>query len=360
VVLVGVAAGVDARIEVQPDVSLNLVPAAMSAMIADRPHRLLIPLLVALSLSPTTAWAQPSDSDRATARTLANEGQEALDKGDYKTAVDRFSRADALFHAPTLLLALARAQVGLGKLVSASETYNRIVSEGATPKSPPQFVKAVEDATKELEALGARIGNLVVEVRGSDGASVTLDGEPVPNAALGVKRPTDPGEHVLRATAPGMTDASVKFTLAEGATRNVTLELKPPTPGGGGAVDEAKPSSTQKMVGIALAGVGGAGLVLGGITGSLALNQHGELAKLCNAMTRICPSGQQDALNSFHTVSAISTIGFAVGGAAVAAGVILILTAPSPKRAEPAVARQGAVEISPVIGAGYLGVTGRF
>jgi hypothetical protein len=363
-VRVGVQAVVEARTEVQPDVSLNLVAATM---IADRPHRL-IPLVAALSLLPATARAQPSDPNRATARTLANEGQEAFDKGDYKTAVDRFARADALYHAPTLLLALAHAQIAMGKLVSASETYNRIVSEGAPPRSPQAFVKAVEDATKELAALEVRIASLIIDVHGSDAAAVTIDDTPVPGAALGVKRPTDPGEHVLRATAPGFRDAQVSITLAEGATRNVTLELKPV---GVTPPSDEKPGlgsgSPQKTLGIAVAGVGGAGLLMGGITGFIALNQHGKLVEACGP-TRHCPVEQKDALDSFHTVSTVSTIGFAVGGAALATGVVLILTAPRAKPAPPVDARarkrtrssNAALSLTPQIGAGYIGVAGRF
>src|SRR5262249_50101448 len=59
------------------------------------------------------AWGEPSASDRATARVLADEAGDALDKKNYEIAADRFGRADALVHAPTLLLGLARAQVGL-------------------------------------------------------------------------------------------------------------------------------------------------------------------------------------------------------------------------------------------------------
>src|SRR3954471_15087061 len=85
------------------------------------------------------ARAEPSASDRATARVLADEAGEALDQKNYEVAADRFGGADALVHAPTLLLGLARAEVGLGKLVEASENYQRIVREGVTPGAPAAF-----------------------------------------------------------------------------------------------------------------------------------------------------------------------------------------------------------------------------
>src|SRR5437899_40990 len=97
--------------------------------------------------------AAPSDADRATARALALEGFHALDMKDFATAADRFSRADALVHAPTLLLGLARAEVGLGKLVAAGEVYNRLVREPLPPNAPQVFIDAVENGKTELGAL---------------------------------------------------------------------------------------------------------------------------------------------------------------------------------------------------------------
>src|SRR5580658_8764412 len=81
------------------------------------------------------ARAEPSDADRATARSLAHEGFDAQQHGQFAVAADRFSRAEALVHAPTLLLGLARAEVGLGSLLAAHETYERILREPLPPRA---------------------------------------------------------------------------------------------------------------------------------------------------------------------------------------------------------------------------------
>src|SRR5207302_4170048 len=96
------------------------------------------PLLV-LVLAVRVARAEATASDRATARVLADEAGEALDQKNYEVAADKFARAEALVHAPTLLLGLARADVGLRKFVEAQENYQRIVREGVTPGAPPAF-----------------------------------------------------------------------------------------------------------------------------------------------------------------------------------------------------------------------------
>ena len=95
-------------------------------------------VVIALFLTSISGAAlAQSEADRATARELAREGQAAFDRGDFETAADRFARADALVHAPTLLLALARAQNKLNRLVQSYESYSRILREGVPEGSPP-------------------------------------------------------------------------------------------------------------------------------------------------------------------------------------------------------------------------------
>jgi len=105
-------------------------------------------------LAPAQAFAQ-SDTDRATARELGLDGETALGAKDWKRAEDDFHRADALFHAPTLSLGLARAQAGQGKFVEAWENYHRVVLENVT--SSPGFAKALADATSEIGAIEGRV-----------------------------------------------------------------------------------------------------------------------------------------------------------------------------------------------------------
>lgn len=317
-------------------------------------------LLFAL-LVPAVAAGQVSDADRATARALAQQGQDALDAKDYATAADRFSRADAVFHAPTLLLGLARAQAGLGKLVSAHEAYARIVREGVPVGAPRPFVKAVAEAGKELARLEPRIPSVVIQVKGSTAPRVTIDGAPVPVAALGVNRPVDPGRHLVRAEADGVVPTEVVVTLAEGKSTSVTLALEPaagpvakppvvasksPAPPAAGV----KPSATQRILGYTSLGVGAAGLVLGAVAGGLAVSKHAALATACP--TGRC-TGQSDAISSYHTVGMLSTVGFIAGGALAATGAVLLITAP---RAKPV--REARVGL--VVGLGYAGAEGSF
>jgi hypothetical protein len=338
-------------------------------------RRLLARLILLSALVPTGALAQVSDADKATARDLTIEGYAALEKKDFTTAADRFARADALYHAPTITLGLARAQVGLGKLLSAQELYSRVTHETVPPSAPAAFTNAVADAQRELAALVPRVPSVIINVKGPDAPKVTLDGAVVPVAALGVKRAADVGKHVIHVEAAGFAPADATVTLAEGRIETVTVELKPgagpaPTPAGpgpatgpaagappvaGGApAPDTGGSSTQKTAGIAVAVVGGVGLVVGAVTGGLALSKHSTLSTSCPMGH--CPSNEKTGtlggdVSSYNTMGAISTAGFIAGGALAVTGLVVIFTAPKARR-------MGA--LTPLIGPGYVGAAGSF
>jgi len=340
-------------------------------------HRSIAAVLLTLAVVPTPAFADVSDADRATARALTLEGYEALDRKDFATAGDRFKRADELFHVPTVTLGLAHAEVGQGRLVSALATCSRIVREGVPANAPAAFHKALDDARREMDVLTTRIPSVIISVNGPSDASVTIDGVALPSAALGVKRPVDPGAHVIRAQAPGFVAKDVHVTLLEGKVETVTLELEPdkaapvavapvapvvpppvaappvaappPTP------PPSPPSQAQRYAGFATLGLGGAGLLVGAVTGGLAIAKHNDITSVCP--NGKCTSSQQASLGSeasaYSTLGAVSTGAFIAGGALAVTGAVLLLTAPRVKSDTTAA-------ISPVVGLGYVGAQGRF
>jgi hypothetical protein len=327
-------------------------------------HARILSALVALSLlAPMPALAQ-SDADMATARALAGEGQDALDKQDFATAEDRFRRADTLYHAPTLELGLARAHVGLRHFVTAHEIYERIVREGVPKGSRNDaFKAAVDDAKKELDQVSRQLAWVTIQVTGPSAPEVTIDGVALAPAALGVKRAIDPGQHVVRATGDGYGAAEKQLTIAEGGAEKLTFALEPgaaptapvatataPTPAPD-APTTAPRSSMQRTLGFVALGVGGAGLALGAVTGILAIGKHGSLSDACK--DGVCPPSSQGDLDGYHTVGTLSTIGFIAGGVGLGAGVVLLLTAPK-------AAPQKEAAFTPLVGLGSVGARGRF
>jgi hypothetical protein len=336
--------------------------------------------LVATSTVSAPRWASAqaskSDADRATARALAHEGYEAQKQGHYALAADRFERAEALVDAPTLLLGLARAQVGLGKLVEANESYRRILRDPVAPGAPAAFIKAVEDAKSEAPGVAARLAWVTLDVKGPATPQVLLDGVAVSAAALGVPLACNPGTHTVKASAEGALAGEQSFAADEGAKETISLTLKKlpeapvaavaaPTqiPGGGarpgasqaanaadtdssrtgvrseqtpdvsgGAYAEGPPappvhsSSLQKGAGITALTLGGAGLVVGGVSGILALHRRASLSDACP--DGHCAAQYAGQVDTYRTLANISTVATIAGAAGVATGAILLLTVP--------------------------------
>ncbi len=319
--------------------------------------------LALVLLRAGVALADPSAEDRATARSLAGEGYQALQQKDYSTAADRFSRADALVHAPTLMIDWARSLVGLGKFVEAQERYEQIIREGVEPKSPKSWQKALNDAGVELSALKPRLAWVTISVSGSNEARVTIDGAPVPPAAIGVRRAINPGERTLRVVAKGYLVQKKTLELAEGSDTQAEFALEPDPDQqaqGSNLLDNSAPA-TQAVVDkrnpipmYVAFGVGGAGLIVGGVTGALALSKKSSLSDVCNS-NGDCPSSERDTLNSYHALGTISGVGFGVGIAGIGAGAALWFLNRSSDR-PPA----SGLTVRPYVGFASAGAAGSF
>jgi hypothetical protein len=332
-----------------------------------------------LSFGPS-ALAQ-SDADRATARELGQQGFAALDARDYATAEDRLRRADKLVHAPTLELGLARALAGQHKFVEAQETYQRILREGVPVGAPEAFRQAMDDARKEVGSVAPLIGGVTIVVQVSGGGEapnekVTIDGSSVNVASLGVRRAIDPGPHLLSVTADGFKPAEVRFTVPEGGSVDapVTLEKDPnavaatptsptvpttpsvlPPPPLPPVGEQPEGGGFPRWLPFVGFGVGAAGLILGGVTGALALSDHSKLAGECSGGS--CDSSHKSDLDSYHSMATLSTVGFVVGGVGVAAGALLLVLQPKPATVS---AGTTGVRVTPMLGPTSLGAYGTF
>jgi hypothetical protein len=309
----------------------------------------------------------PSAADRNTARRLATDGQKALKAGDFDKAADHFQRANELVNAPTLLLGVARARVGQGRLLEAYEIYDGIVRGGAAPDASKAFKKAVADAKTESAALEARLAWVTVSVRGAEPGATTVyvNDQPLPTAALGIERPVNPGLIRARAEAPGYRMAEAEVQLKEGE-RGPTLELTlvevpkaDPQPALAAATvmqsDGGGDGSTFKTVGYIGFGVGGAAIAVGAVAGIIAYNRHAELVD-CADDPGSCDGGRdraEDLQDDYHKFATIADIGVISGGVLAAAGLVFILAAPEEQ--PPTEAR-----ITPYIGPGSIGAVGTF
>jgi hypothetical protein len=320
---------------------------------------------------PRGALAQ-SEADRATARNLAAEGHTALRTQDCVTAEDRFRRADALVHAPTLVVEHARALVCLKRFVEAQERLGLVMREGVSESAPWVWKKALQDAGKLLEEVTPKVGWITINVLGPGEPTVLVDGVQVPVAALGVRRAIDPGTRHISASAPGYTSKEMAVTMPEGAERAVTLELTvdpsqvPAQPVQRKTKQALSPAPTEppktrsKWPAYTALGLGGAGLVVGTVSGIIALGKRSDL-KAMGCTGGSCPenfdSPLQDQWLRYGTVSGIG-FGVAVVGTGVGVWLLLTNTGGAPTQ-EPKLTVKAA-RVLPYAGLGEFGLTGVF
>jgi tetratricopeptide (TPR) repeat protein len=305
------------------------------------------------------AAAEPNEADRATARALALEGNAALQKKDYATAADRFRRADALVHAPTLVVDWARALQGLGRFVEAHEKYELVLREGVDAAAPKSWVRALEDAKKELDALKPRLGWITVILKEPSDATVKIDGVLVPPAAIGVKRAADPGFPEVSVDAFGYESFKQAVTVGPGEekTLEVSLTKLPEVPAA--KVDDAhvyrprQKSDARRTLSYVALGVGGAALITGGVFSGLTYKKHGELEDECRDGN--CLESSQKKIDTYRLYGTTATIGIGLGVAGLGTGLVLLLT--EPKTSDSGVAGS---KLRPLIGLGMLGAEGTF
>lgn len=297
---------------------------------------------------PAQAHAQPAprsvNEARAEARALANQGLELYKAGRYPEALTAFRDADRRLSAPTIRLMIARTHDKLGQLIQARKVYRAIVEQKLELYAPKVFFEAQDEAKRELEALNARIPTLQVTVTGAPANDLRLriNGRTV---TAGKWLELDPGEYKVLASAPQRELAARRVTLQEGAKTQIALHLAATS-------GPAEPASPQRgYVGPAMAAFGLAGLAvgIGTVTGVLTLGRTSALEEECRQRWCYDDAGG-DSYDSAHTLGAVSTASFVVGGVAAAAGVALLVWPRS---------RDGA-EVGVVVRPGWTGLRAAF
>jgi hypothetical protein len=314
-------------------------------------------LFCSLVFAPRPAvGATSTEPDKATARALAKEAWAALDRSEHARAAELFDRAERLYHAPTMLLGLARARAGLGQLVAAHEAYQRILHEKLPEGAPEPFVKAVESARAEVGDVERRIGWVTILVVGPRAPAVVLDGATISTASLGVPRAVDPGDHVVRASAAGFAPAEQRFALAPGGKLALELGLTaaPEPVAAGTGEGTAGSRSALRITGFVAIGVGAAGVLAGAVSGGIATASHGRLVESCP--DERCPESERGTLETYELTTTLSTVGLIAGGALAATGLVLVLVAPADQA--PANAADPSATVS--IGPARLAATIRF
>ncbi len=324
--------------------------------------------ILSLALLPLTASAQTTAEVEATWRLLVQQAQAAQSTGDHARALDLGLRAVSIHSSPSLYRFVAQEQSQLGLVVPALTSAQRCVDALTADRNAPERAATMATCTALVRDLQGRVGHLVVDVPGPapSGLTVTVAGSELPPALYGVPYLVTPGHVTIDATAPGRVALHRSVDVAAAGTVPVRIELATATPATATPVTPtpatpvtptptpvtptpvtptrpiarpvapspvvASPGSLHRSMAWATAIGGGVGLVLGAVltgvregavssfNGAGCIEDHGVATPTGN-----CP-GDQSTANSLAPAVIAS---FAVGGALVAASVVLWVTAPS-------------------------------
>lgn len=325
------------------------------------------PWLFALGLVLASAGAahaqELDDQTRSAARELATEGSALYQQSDFEGAYDRFNRAYQLVQKPNVGIWAARSLVRAGRWVEASERYLELERLTLPAGSPPDQLQAVQDAAKERRELLGKLPSLKIIVEGEDPSAVfvSINGQLVKPALIGVRQPVNPGKLLVKGVR-GEQVVEQTVELSEAQSRDVKLSFaavaqplaapaQTTTTTSPPAIATRDDGSTQRLLGFIGLGVGGAALVTGAVFGGLAASDKSDLDGACP--NRQCGPAQHDQNDAYGTKKTISSIGL-IGGAVLAgAGAVLLFTAPSRSP-------QGHLELRGYVTASSAGVWGAF
>jgi hypothetical protein len=263
---------------------------------------------------------------------------EAYHKADWTTALEAFSRAEAMSHSPVFLLFIARCRRNLGAWLEARSLYQKVASEQLDASAPEPWRTAVRDAARELEELEARIPSIVIIVENAPpNATVTFDGAPVGPGALGLQMRVDPGVHHIVGTEPAgaKVELEVRVEPSERAQRvalRFGVPASPPEPGAfpqapsAGGTDELPRAHPTRRAAYVSGALGLVGVAVGTVAGVMALAKSKEVKDRCQGND--CLSSDRPGADAIRPYATVSTLGFAIGGVALATGAILLVLDP--------------------------------
>ena len=341
-------------------------------------------VIAACVLSPAVAAAQApagggQASDKAAADALFDEGRRLVAAGKFAEACPKFEGAERLRPGIGTMLNLADCYEKLGKTASAWAMF-RDAAVGAQ-RAGDNRESLAKDRVAALEPRLLKLTIVVPKESDVAGLEILRDGKPVDRGTWGTAIPLDPATYAIEAHAPGKQTWTGQANLTSSSTTvNVpVLERDESAAGGvgagagagagaGGGAGEGgqkagaetatggSPSdgSTQRTIALVVAGAGIAGVAVGAVFGLKSKSSHDDATAHCAGPNEtLCDPQGVASGNDAISAGNVSTIAFAVGGVAVAAGAVLWLTAPSSRGASPSAPRSGLL-LAPTLGGAAL------
>jgi hypothetical protein len=282
--------------------------------------------------SANSAHAEPT-RDSVAAEVLFQEGRKLVAEGKYGEGCSKLEASQRLDPGIGTLFNLADCQEKNGKLATAWGLFLEAAS-GARASGNHAREQAARDRAAILEKKMPRI---LIKVSDADAAGLTLkrDGAAIDRALWGTAVPVDPGPTTIEASAAGkrtwtktvqlraeQANVVVDIPQLESLSAPVAQASTPPPvtietdrPHGGGS----------KIAGFTLLGAGAVGITVGTIFGLEARSNWNDAKSNC-VVGNQCWQPGLDLADQARGKATVSTIAFIAGGAALAAGALLVIT----------------------------------
>jgi hypothetical protein len=330
---------------------------------------LIVPALLAAFAMPATAHADATPQDQAVAQSLYDQGRALMTAKNFAQACPKLEEAQRLDPSPATEFHLADCYEQVGRTASAWGAFLEVASTSRAAGRPEREKVARERA----DALAPKMTKLAINVPGAaqvPGLVVKRNGTIVHEGLWGAAVPVDQGPQAIEASAPGKLpwQSQVQAT-GEGKTASVDVpplqdapaavadqapaairpsSASPGTPSSDTTPSNAGHGNTQRIVAVAVAGLGVVGVAIGSIFGAGAISKNSDANKdhcAGNACDAAGVSLRQDAVHAGN----LSTVAFVVGGVALAGGAVLWFTAPS----------NHGIQAAPAMGGGSYGAVVR-
>jgi hypothetical protein len=335
---------------------------------------LLIAAIAVAWLAPLRDAAAQSKEDVARADALFSAAKALTDAGQYQDACAKFAESKRLAPGLGVTLYLADCYERIGRTASAWTEFR-----SAEGQARERNDKRADVARGRAQALEAKLNRVTISVAPSlplRGLEVLRDGQPLAQEEMGLAVPVDPGDHAIVVSSPGHAARTLNVHVGpEKPSATVVIDaLGEPTGGGtepaaapgsgatpaqaagaapgpgapgattgsltaapgalGGAeatgTDAANddPGKTRRWIGLGVGALGIVGVGVGSAFGLIAKSKLDDSnSSHCDSTNHCDPAGLSMRKDSESAATA-STALFVAGGVALAAGIVLYVTAP--------------------------------
>lgn len=225
------------------------------------------------------------------------------------------------------LFTLAECERLGGRLLEAARIYERFLVEAPPGDDSSRELARQRVAREQLDELSRRLPAVRVRVAGEVPASaeIWLDGQSVSLKQLDQAMLVEVGTHVVAFRSAGRPRREIIVDVSAGERRSIELRFRetespaPPTPPSSGTAIVPWRVTAAVTGGAALAGI-----VVGSVSGAIALSEQSTADDLCDGPACREQRGV-DAGRSAKNAATISTAGFVAGGALAAVAVAAIV-----------------------------------